>query len=180
MCWHECEALELVRCKSVYPGHLHLPIKFAVEKTEKDVYIYINFISGPMTENLFYRGQKFIVEFAVTAGGTMPAKDFLDSLLIRDRAKITATIKRFADRGRIFNKEKFRKIEGEIFEFKAGQVRVFMYHCGRGCIALTSGLIKKQQKTPQNQIEKANIIRQEYNDVRNRWRGKSHGAENSI
>lgn len=116
--------------------------------------------------SVFYIGEKFVVEHAVRASGKSESKSFIESLEEAKRAKIEALIERYADRGKIWNKEQFKKLDGEIWEFKAFQIRVLMFNCERGRIALTHGFIKKKGRTPPSQIKKANDIMQEYMDVR--------------
>jgi phage-related protein len=91
---------------------------------------------------------------------------------VKLKAKIISIIKRFSDSGKIFNQKQFRKVEGRLFEFKYYQTRVIMYHCARGCIALTNGFSKKTKKTQKEEIERANRIMAEYDEIR---KGFSHG-----
>lgn len=113
-----------------------------------------------------YKGQYFFVECAIRTNGNSESKDFLDSLDNSQRAKILKVINRYADFGKIFNKEKFKKVGGSIFEFKDFQTRILMYQCDRRCIVLTHGFIKKGGRTPKKEIDKANQIMGEYNSVR--------------
>jgi phage-related protein len=97
-------------------------------------------------------------------------KAFLDSLDTSQRAKIVKIIKRYADFGYIRNKEQFKKVEGCLWEFKEYQTRILMYHCStRGRIALTHGFVKKKDKVPRNQIDRATEIKNEYDSIRKGW-----------
>jgi phage-related protein len=90
----------------------------------------------------------------------------LDSLDYSKKAKILKIIKRYADFGRISNREQFKKVEGCIWEFKAYQTRIFMYHCAKGCVALTHGMTKKGRKIPHGEIAKGIRIKKEYDEIR--------------
>lgn len=117
-----------------------------------------------------YRGQRFDVECAVRTNGKCESKVFLDSLTVSDRAKIIKNIKRFANAGKIRNREKFKKVEGtDFWEFKEFQTRILMYYCARGHIALTHGFVKKGDRIPKQQIERAYTIKEEYELIRKRW-----------
>ena len=118
------------------------------------------------SKKILYQGAKFTVEYAIQNNGSYEAEEFIDSLSIPDRTKIIRIIKYFAETARIFNDEKFKKIEGDIWEFKNYQTRVFMYHCATGCIALTNGVIKKSKKTPETDKERAIRIKEEYTIIR--------------
>lgn len=122
-------------------------------------------------------GDKFTVECAIRRNGECPSKDFLDSLDNLNRAKIAKIIKKFANVGKVWNTEQFKKIEGtDFWEFKSFQIRIPMYHCSRGKVALTHGFKKKGDKIPEGQIEKAKLIREEYNSIRG---GMTDERENS-
>jgi phage-related protein len=120
----------------------------------------------PLKRIVFYKGHYFTVECAIRKNGISESQGFLDGLDRSLRAKIVRIIKRHADFGRIRNKEHFRKVEGDIWEYKEFQRRILMYHCGPGHIALTHGFEKKGNKTPRNQIDRANQIMIEYNRIR--------------
>lgn len=61
------------------------------------------------------------------------------------------------DHGNFYNHEKFGDLGGGLFEFKSFQVRMpFAYAKNkRGVIVITHGFIKKKDKTPKEEIERA-------------------------
>lgn len=118
-----------------------------------------------------YKGQSFIVEYAIQKNGNSDGKTFIESLDVKLKAKIFGVIKRFADVGTIHNNQLFKKVEGKLFEFKHYQTRVIMYHCAKGRIALTHGFLKKSKNTPRVEIDRANRILVEYDEIR---KGFSH------
>jgi len=112
---------------------------------------------------IFFNGVRFRVECAIRKNDASESRDFIDALDIRKKAKITSLIKRFANAGRIRNKEQFKKVTGtDFWEFKSNQIRVLMYHCGKGKIALTHGFVKKDDKIRKEEIERAYSIKGEY------------------
>ena len=123
---------------------------------------------------ILYRGVKFTVECAIRKNGSSESKVFLDSLSKTDRAKIFRIIKRYADIGHIYNKQQFKKVEGKIWEFKHYQTRILMYNCGKQRIALTHGYQKKVKRIPRKEIERANQIMNEYEEIK---KGETHGKE---
>lgn len=112
------------------------------------------------------RGECFTVECAILKNGSSKSRKFLKSLEKKKRAKISSVIQRYADFGHINNPEQFKKVEGKLWEFKAFQVRIFMYHCAPKTIALTHGFHKKKDKIPSSQIKRAERIMLEYNTIR--------------
>jgi len=131
----------------------------------------------PLEPIVFYEGQFFVVECAIRSSGTSESKRFIDDLSKPLKAKIIKIIKRFADFGWVRNREQFKKVERDIWEFKEFQRRILMYHCAHGCIALTHGFEKKGNRIPRSQIERAKQIMLEYNEIR---KGFQNAQENTI
>ena len=95
------------------------------------------------------------------------AVQFLDSLDVKARDKIIYTITkaRFSN-----DKELFKKISDEIWEFRTlfnkTYYRLFAFWDKRQkqntTVVITNGFIKKSQKTPRVEIEKANRLCNKY------------------
>lgn len=112
---------------------------------------------------ILYRGKFHTIELAITANGRCPGKKFLDDLSKVDREKILRIIKRLADEGRVANREKFKKIEGEeFFEFKDSQIRMPCYFQAAGRLIITHGFIKKEAWIRPEEIDRMKRIRDEY------------------
>ncbi|MEJ5328603.1 MAG: type II toxin-antitoxin system RelE/ParE family toxin [Desulfobaccales bacterium] len=121
-------------------------------------------VAGATRPTILYRGSFYTVELALTLNGSCPAREFLNGLTAEKRAKILALIRRLADQGRINDREKFKKIEGtEFFEFKDFQTRMPCFFQPGGRLIITHGFIKKKDKIPASELEKARSIRAEYN-----------------
>jgi len=108
-------------------------------------------------------GQTLTIDFAVDGSGRRPAEDFLNSeeAPLKDRATILRICELLAAEGRICNREKFKKIAGEIWELKSFQVRVAAFQCGRTWF-LTHGFVKKSDKWLPAQVRRAERIRAEH------------------
>lgn len=111
-------------------------------------------------------GHKRIVACAMLLNGKCPAEDFLENLKRSDYAtfgKFSALFQRMANEGIIPNKQQFRKVEGEIWEFKCYQHRIGCYQDGPVWV-LTHGFIKKRDKWPKEELERAKRIAKEDKD----------------
>ena len=108
----------------------------------------------------------FEVEFYQMANGREPARDFLLGLERRMRAKIVDTIVLLQENGNELREPYSKHLSGGIFELRAKvgtdttRVLYFFYY-GRKII-LTNGFIKKTDKTPKSEIDKAKRYRSDY------------------
>lgn len=112
------------------------------------------------------KGYERIIACAVQRNRGCPARDFLEDLEKSDLAtlrKFAVTFQHMADAGVIGNKQRFRKVQGIIWEFKYGQYRIVCYQDGRVWV-LTHGFIKKCNKCPTKELKRANRIAQEDKD----------------
>jgi phage-related protein len=112
-----------------------------------------------------YAGSKLSIFYAVREGGSQPAREFLKNLKQenpRHSAKILTLVKRLGDYGQIANKKQFTNERVGIFAFKSYQVRVLGFYGPERTFILTHGLIKKQQKLPSSEWEKARKIQTEF------------------
>jgi phage-related protein len=107
----------------------------------------------------------FIAEFYEN-GDKIPVKDFLDSLNVKMRAKLLMEIKLLEEKGTLLREPYSKPLGDGIFELRAkvgtdiSRVLYFFYYEGR--IVLTHGFIKKTQRTPAGEIEKAKKYRRDY------------------
>jgi len=103
------------------------------------------------------------------------AVDFLRALPVKARDKIAYNIRR-VERGERDN-ELFKKLEGsEIWEFRtlyfstAYRLFAFWDTEKETLVIATHGIVKKSQKTPSKEIEKAEKIRIEYFKNKQLWK----------
>jgi phage-related protein len=95
------------------------------------------------------------------------AKDFLDKIDIKTREKVIYNIWKSRE---INNPELFKKLTSEIWEFRTNylskNIRLLAFwdkeKNNETLVIATHGFIKKTQKTPKHEIEKAEQLRSEY------------------
>jgi phage-related protein len=95
------------------------------------------------------------------------AKDFLDDLDEKTRKKVMYNIWKSRD---VNDPELFKKLDGNIWEFRTkfltNQIRLLAFwdktQKQETLVVATHGFIKKTQKTPKSEIEKAEKIRKQY------------------
>lgn len=110
--------------------------------------------------------QEFEIIFYNKADGTEPVKEFLDSLDIKMRAKMLRTILMLQNNGYELREPYSKSLNEGIFELRAKVSsdisRVLYFFVSGRKIILTNGFIKKTQKTPKEEIERAKRYRDEY------------------
>lgn len=106
------------------------------------------------------------MDFYEKENGEQPAKEFMLSLDKKLRAKLADTIMILQDNGYELREPYSKHISEGIFELRAKQgsdiTRVLYFFYVDRHIILTNGFIKKTQKTPQSEIEKAKRYRSDY------------------
>ena len=82
------------------------------------------------------------------------------------RGKLVMTLKVLQEQGNRLREPYSKHLEDGIFEVRGkvgsdiSRVLYFFYYGGR--IILTNGFIKKSQKTPRNELEKATLCRKDF------------------
>lgn len=106
------------------------------------------------------------VEFLTLPSGRRPAEEFFGGLDDKTLAKIYKLIERLEAEGRLMFPHA-RKLEGYrgLWELRVlsqiGAVRVFYVYWEHDTVILVSGFMKKSQKTPTRELERAvNYLRQ--------------------
>lgn len=110
--------------------------------------------------------QEFEVFFYDKPDGSEPAKDFLLELDPKMRAKMFRTIKLLAHNGTALREPYSKPLSDGIFELRAKVgsdiSRVLYFFVVGRRVILTNGFVKKTQKTPPSEIERAKTYRAEY------------------
>jgi len=107
------------------------------------------------------------VIFYRTTDGKCPVQDFLDSLPGKAAQKVTWVLNLIEDLD-VVPSTYFKKLVStdEIWECRiqlgSNAYRIFCFYDGHSVVVLTHGLIKKTQKTPQREIERAETYRRDY------------------
>ena len=111
---------------------------------------------------------KFEVEFYETKNGIQPVREFILSQEKKFIAKTLDMIQLLQDNGYQLREPYSKALENGIFELriKLGNniSRIMYFFYVDQHIILTNGFIKKTQKTPRNEIEKAKKYRADYMD----------------
>ncbi|MBQ7543988.1 MAG: type II toxin-antitoxin system RelE/ParE family toxin [Synergistaceae bacterium] len=106
------------------------------------------------------------VKLYETEDGTVPVQEFLDGVTKEMKAKLLRTISMLGERGYELRAPYSKPLQDGIFELRAqfgGNIsRVLYFFVVNGRAILTHGFIKKTQKTPRQEIERAKRYREDY------------------
>lgn len=122
-------------------------------------------MSRPNQEDyIFFRGERFQVEFYFTENGRLPAKEYFDSAQQQVQAKLLALVQYMAQEGRIFDEAKFRLVDKKekIYEFKPLSDRFFNFFYEGKKIILTNAYRKKGRKVDLRELARAINIKKDY------------------
>ena len=110
--------------------------------------------------------EDFELIFYDKADGTEPAKEFVLNLDIKMRAKMLRAMTLLEANGNALREPYSKPLGDGIFELRAEVgtdiSRVLYFFMEKQKIVLTNGFIKKTQKTPSAELEKARKYRQDY------------------
>ena len=109
---------------------------------------------------------RFTIEFYERENGDIPAEEFLLSLDKKMRAKILGIMGILQEKGNQLREPYSKHLDDGIFEIRGkvgtdiSRVLYFFYYEGK--IVFTNGFVKKTQKTPKSEIDKAKVYRNNY------------------
>ena len=110
--------------------------------------------------------QEFEIIFYEKADGTEPAKDFILSLDVKMRAKMLRTIEMLRLNGHYLREPYSKSLDDGILELRAKVgsdiSRILYFFVVGQKVILTNGFIKKTQKTPKEEIERAKRYKADY------------------
>jgi phage-related protein len=106
------------------------------------------------------------VIFFKRADDKVPMKDWLDDLKAKDRRKCLERIERLRDQGHELNRPFAAYLKDDIYELrvKRGNVNyrmLYFFYEGRA-VVISHGLIKKAQKVPPKEIDRATKRKAEF------------------
>lgn len=109
---------------------------------------------------------KFEIEFYETEFGKEPAKEFILSLDKKMRARVFKMLDILEEFGNDLREPYSKSLGNKIFELRikyASDISriLYFFYAGKKII-LTNGFVKKTQKTPISEIEKAEKYRKDY------------------
>ncbi len=108
------------------------------------------------------------IDFYTLEDGRKPAKDFLDGLDQKMRAKMVRTIELLEKNGPDLRNPYSEYLEDGIFELRAKvgsdiSRELYFFFYDKKAI-LTNGFLKKSQKTPRKQLELAKKYKRDYEE----------------
>lgn len=112
------------------------------------------------------------VQFYMTVDGHCPVREFLDSLSGKAAQKVVWKLT-LLEEMEVLPSSYFKKLVNSdgIWEVRVSLgsdiYRIFCFFAGNSIVILTHGLIKKTQKTPPGEIERAEAYKREYLSRRN-------------
>ena len=108
--------------------------------------------------NLWYLIRGFKLKFCwLELGAKCDFEIFYNSLTTREQKKVIVAIEKFSENGMCWNKEISKKITDNIYEIKAGQIRIpfFFHKAYQNHIVITHMFKKKRDKWPQTEVKRA-------------------------
>lgn len=98
--------------------------------------------------------------------GEIPVENFLDNLPIKMKAKVVGLIQILQEFGNDLRQPYSKHLEDGIFELRTKQgrdiTRVLYFFYFDKKVILTNGFVKKTQKTPKSEIQKAKKYRNDF------------------
>ena len=109
---------------------------------------------------------KWEIEYYATTAGKMPAKDFIEKLPLKLRAKTFRDIGLLEEFGITLNEPYSKHLKEGIYEIRVrlgkDQSRILYFFFRDQKIIMTNGFIKKTQKTPPGELERALKYKADY------------------
>ena len=111
-----------------------------------------------MARPVAYAGVRMTIAFAVCSNGDSPGLVFYDGLSKKDQARVMVLFQKLGDTGRIASREHYKKIDGNLWEFKRHQIRMPCFYASGRQLVITHGFMKKSAYIPPEEIKRANRI----------------------
>lgn len=107
---------------------------------------------------------KMEVHFFELQDKSKPVMDFLLNLDYKSRVKATAVIQLLEEKGHTLREPFSKKLDAHIYELRIRQgtnyLRILYFFAENNTVYLTNGFVKKTDKTPRNELKKANRYRE--------------------
>jgi phage-related protein len=118
--------------------------------------------SEKVNEFTAYKGEKFTIEWYFEENGKSDVLNYFEKLPDSLKIKTLVLFKRFADVGEIKDKTKFNFEGDALFAFKPKPHRFLCFFIKGHKIIITNAFIKKSDKFPKNEKERAISRRNDY------------------
>ena len=115
-----------------------------------------------MQEFVAYKGSQFTIEWYYDANGKSDVFEYYESLDFPQKRKIIMLFKKMSDFGRIRDITKFRNEGNKIYAFKPKPDRFLSFFYTGSKIIVTNAFVKKSDKLPDEEKERALKRRQDY------------------
>ncbi|MDY7093438.1 MAG: type II toxin-antitoxin system RelE/ParE family toxin [Acidobacteriota bacterium] len=125
------------------------------------------------------RAENWRVLAMCTERGDCPLLDFLTSLegqLAKDGRRMLRLLARVASLGPPKNTEISHQLDPGVWEFIQGRLRVLWFYDEGKLVLCSHGFVKKQQKTPRAELERAKTMRRRYLEAKRRGNLRVEGA----
>jgi len=108
-----------------------------------------------MNEYIIYSGEKFVIEWFYDEDRNSDSFAYFERLDRVQKQKFLHLVKRIGDAGKINDKTKFRNEGNKIYAFKPQPDRFLCFFFKGGKIIVTNAFVKRQDKLPPPQKDKA-------------------------
>ena len=102
--------------------------------------------------------------------GEIPVKDFIDNSSQKDKVRMAKTILLLVEQGSLLRRPYAAQLEDGINELRIkgtdNQLRILYFYIVDNKAVLTHGFIKKTDKIPRKEIDKAKEYRKDFNNRR--------------
>lgn len=119
-------------------------------------------MSVKFEEYIAFEGAEFIIEWYFDEKGNSTAWDYFESLDNKKQIKLLELFELIGSVGEIKNKTKFNYEGDKIYTFKPQPHRFLCFFFEGKKIIVTNAFHKKTDKLPQNQKDKALMIKKDY------------------
>ncbi len=103
---------------------------------------------------------------AIVVNGECLVRQYVSGLTPSEKKKIWALLERTGDHGTPKNTQKFNHLEGDLYEFKSFQDRLFCFFDGVGRIVITHGWKKKRDRATKEEIQRSFRLMKDYRDAK--------------
>jgi phage-related protein len=114
------------------------------------------------TRLILYQGPSFSIEWFYDKHGKSPAREFFLALPDSRKAALFALARRLGETGLIRDETKFRNEGDKIFAFKPQPERFLCFFFTGRKVIITNGFLKKSQKLPPGEKERALRSKHDY------------------